>query len=258
MKKLPATLIAIVCIGGISWLFLSESYLRREKISWEEQALSTPIPAEVSPSSEPEAPAPPPRAVEIVTALFDEVPFTAQAPYGKWSQPYKDACEEASILMVASFLRSSELTLEIADKEIRALADFSERKFGQFVDASAEDTALMLEEYYGVPSEVVYDMKLEDMRRAVVEGNLLIVPANGRKLGNPNFTPPGPVNHMLVVIGYDAVTKEFVTNDPGTRRGQGYRYGEDVLYTAIRDYPTGNHLPNLAERKAMIVVEARP
>ncbi len=257
MKKLFATLFAMVCIGSISWLLFSGSVSHREKVSWEEPTAPTPAPAETFRSPEP-APALPAREVEIVTTIFDDVPFTVQAPRGKWSSPYADACEEASILMVASFLRQSELTPEIADKEVRSLADFSEGKFGQSIDASAKDTAAILEEYYGIPSNVVYDMSLEDMRRAVVDGNLLIVPANGRKLGNPNFTLPGPVNHMLVVTGYDAETKEFVTNDPGTRRGEGYRYDEDVLYGAVRDYPTGNHLPNPTERKAMIVVKVRP
>ncbi|KKU51956.1 MAG: hypothetical protein UX75_C0058G0008, partial [Candidatus Moranbacteria bacterium GW2011_GWE2_47_10] len=36
-------------------------------------------------------------------------------------------------------------------------------------------------------------------------------------------------------------SKEFITNDSGTRNGEGYRYGENVLFGAVRDYPTGNH-----------------
>ena len=59
---------------------------------------------------------------------------------------------------------------------------------------------------------------------------------------------------MLVVTGYDAEKKEFITNDPGTRKGAGYRYPEQVLFDAIREYPTGKHVPITINRKAMIIV----
>jgi hypothetical protein len=59
---------------------------------------------------------------------------------------------------------------------------------------------------------------------------------------------------MLLLIGYDPRTREFITNDPGTRRGKGYRYQEDLLFRAIRDYRTGNRLPIAGEAKTIIVV----
>ena len=87
-----------------------------------------------------------------------------------------------------------------------------------------------------------------------VSGNIVIVPANGRVIGNPYFNPPGPARHMVVIRGYDPVTKEFITNDPGTERGENYRYPEAVLYNGIRDYPTGYHKPIVEDKKVMIVV----
>jgi hypothetical protein len=174
---------------------------------------------------------------------------------GQWTAVYEDACEETSILMVAYYVQGKTLSRDIANREILALADYGEETFGHFIDTSAADTAKMLLDNYDITGEVVYDMTLEDLKKAVVAGNLVIVPANGRYLANPNFTPPGPLNHMLVVTGYDAETGEFVTNDPGTRLGQDYRYGEYTLFGAIRDYPTGRHLPNPRERKAMILVK---
>ena len=85
-------------------------------------------------------------------------------------------------------------------------------------------------------------------------GSLVLVPAFGQILGNPYFTPPGPATHMLVIRGYDETTKEFITNDPGTRRGEGYRYSYAALVRAIRDYPTGDHEPVPTLEKRMIVV----
>jgi hypothetical protein len=78
---------------------------------------------------------------------------------------------------------------------------------------------------------------------------------NGRELKNPNFKAPGPVTHMVLVKGYDYKTKEFITNDPGTRRGENYRYPEKISLKAIRVYPTGYHLAVKKVKKEMIVVE---
>ena len=49
----------------------------------------------------------------------------------------------------------------------------------------------------------------------------------------------------IIVTGYDETKGEFITNDPGTSRGKGFRYSYDQLFEAITDYPTGyrhNHL----------------
>jgi hypothetical protein len=92
----------------------------------------------------------------------------------------------------------------------------------------------------------------------LVLGQLLIVPTNGQLLHNPNYTAPGPERHNLVIRGYDSVTKEFITNDPGTRKGEDYRYPENVLFKALSDYPTGDHLPILIASKSAILVSKKP
>lgn len=77
-----------------------------------------------------------------------------------------------------------------------------------------------------------------DMIESLRDDSLVLVPLFGRELGNKYYTPPGPIPHMLVITGYDPVKKEFITNDPGTKYGEGYRYGEDTLFDAIWTYPT--------------------
>jgi hypothetical protein len=161
--------------------------------------------------------------------------------------------------MAAHWISGKLLTKEGAKKEIIALSRFEEKRMGHSVDTSAADTWELFEEYYGYDSaEVRYDIALADMAQALAEGALLIVPADGRRLKNPNFTQPGPLTHMLVVIGYDAAKKAFITHDPGTRKGERYRYDEDILFAAMRDYPTGKHLPIRDERAAMILVKKPP
>lgn len=194
-----------------------------------------------------------------VMRASSSVPFTAQAPAAQWSDPlFQNACEEASMVMAAHWLSGAALSKDAAQREIAAIAKFEKKKIGHSVDTSVSDTEKLFRAYYGqsASSEVSYDFSIDDMVRALSDGAILIVPTNGQLLGNPNFTAPGPEHHMVVVIGYDAAKKEFIVNDPGTRKGAGYRYPEDVLYGAIHDYPTGDHLHVANGRKAMILVSS--
>lgn len=185
------------------------------------------------------------------------VPFTPQAPSGNWKdQRFQDGCEEASVLMAVSWARAQKLDKKKAETEILKIANWEKKKYGSFRDTSASDTAeRLIKKYFGYQNyQVVENITLEKIITAVRNNKLVIIPTNGQKLKNPFFTRPGPDRHMLVVIGYDSAKKEFITNDPGTKRGQSYRYSEKVLYNAIRNYPTGNHLPIQGEKKAGIVV----
>jgi len=94
----------------------------------------------------------------------------------------------------------------------------------------------------------------DDIIRELEQGNIVLTPMDGRLLKNPFFTPPGPERHMILIRGYDYQTKEFITNDPGTRRGENYRYSENTLIKAIRAYSTGYHNKIEKIEKKMIVV----
>lgn len=190
-------------------------------------------------------------------SLLANVPFTSQAPFGEWNDPiFQNGCEEATLVMAEYWITGKVLTKEIAKKEIASLVKFEEKEFGQSIDTSAKDTEKLLRDYYNVTtSEVRTDITILDIQKTLVLGALVIVPADGRKLQNPNYKQPGPTTHMLVIIGYDAEKKEFITNDSGTRNGKNYRYKEEVLFGAIRDYPTGDHVPIKEIKKVMIVVK---
>ncbi|MDD4332545.1 MAG: C39 family peptidase [Patescibacteria group bacterium] len=198
------------------------------------------------------------KTVSVKKTILLNVPFTSQAPYGEWKDKrQQDGCEEASALMAVYWARGKKLTKEIAKKEILAIADYEKKKYGSYVDTSASTTVeRIFNDYFKFENvEVVYDIKLEDIIKELEAGNVVIIPANGRKLGNSNFTAPGPDRHNVLIRGYDYKTKEFITNDAGTRRGEKYRYKEKVLFKAIRDYSTGDHAPIKGEKKVMIVVK---
>jgi hypothetical protein len=191
-----------------------------------------------------------------VSSVLHTVPFVSQAPFGEWDIPeFQDGCEETSVLMAAAWRRGTGLSREEAKREILAMSQFLGKQFGHAVDTSGVDTnALLFHEYLNMPdTDLVIDFTKESLQLALQEG-VVVIPMDGRALGNPNYTFPGPIHHMLVVIGYDAKTKEFITNDPGTRNGAGYRYQEDVFFRAARDYPTGEHIIPEIQQKVFILV----
>ncbi|MEA2097887.1 MAG: ElyC/SanA/YdcF family protein [Patescibacteria group bacterium] len=195
--------------------------------------------------------------IEEKDVLF-EVPFISQAPYGNWDDARKqDGCEEATAIMAMAWVGGEKLTLEIADEKINKISAYEKKEYGNFYDTNAEDTVeRIFKGYFEYDNvEAVLDINKEDIKKELFKGNLVIVPTNGQKLNNPNYTPPGPTTHNLVIIGYDIDLKEFITNDPGTRNGEKYRYDEDVLENALFDYPTGNHKEIKEIRTAMIVVK---
>lgn len=187
-----------------------------------------------------------------------DAPFTSQAPTGNWGDDrFQNGCEEASVLMAMQWVRGKKtLSKNQAKKEILAMTVYQEKTYNSSVDISAQDTAdRLFKEYYDYDNiKVLYGITKKDIRNELERGNLVIVPVNGQKLKNPYFHRPGPAEHMLVIRGYDAKKKEFITNDPGTRHGKLFRYKEAILESALRDYFTGDHLPINGVTRAMIVV----
>lgn len=188
------------------------------------------------------------------------MPFTPQAPFANWQDlRQEDGCEEASALMVMRWVESRALTPQEAEQEIIAISEYEREYYGDFRETSIKDTAeRILVGYFDYHNfEVKHDISFKDIKAELFKNRAVIVAVNGQKLANSFYTPPGPRDHMLVIRGYDNTTQEFIVNDPGTRRGEGFRYREDILNAALQNYPTGNHGPITEVVGAMISV-ARP
>lgn len=191
--------------------------------------------------------------INIPAKVLISVPFTSQAPFGKWDIYHEEACEEASLIMVEYFLQNKKLTPAIAEKEIQNLIAYEIKTAEDYKDSTAQELATLGEKYYSIKKfQVVYDFTAEDLKKYLAKGRPIIIPAAGRLLKNPNFKSPGPLYHNLVLTGYDGNT--IITNDPGTKKGENYRYNIEIIYNAIHDFP-GDKNKIETGRKAMIVIE---
>ncbi len=176
----------------------------------------------------------------VRAAVNWDVPFTSQAPHGNWDEPFKEACEEASVLMVLRYFQDRDIaSVEEADLDIRHLAARN-AELGFPVDDTVEEMAVLLHDQDpSLRTELLRDPTEEVLKQVLSEGALVIVPAQGQFLKNPYFTAPGPRYHMLVLRGY---TEDgfVITNDPGTKRGEEYVYSWERLLFAIHDWNDGD------------------
>lgn len=220
--------------------------------------------ATTSPSIEPPSPEPateaPKEAIPSDSAAEHRVPFVLQAPGAKWDNPiFQDGCEEASMLMAIGWVHDTEsVTAAKAANDITTLADFEVKRFGYHQDISLPEIVSVFREYFQYDQVMLLeDVTLSDIRQELSDGNIVLAPTFGQALRNPNFKSPGPITHMLVLTGYDKSTKEFIVNDPGTRRGENYRYTEDILFESLWAYPPGTThppIPSPSKRQKSVIV----
>ncbi|PIR89234.1 MAG: hypothetical protein COU07_02105 [Candidatus Harrisonbacteria bacterium CG10_big_fil_rev_8_21_14_0_10_40_38] len=163
-----------------------------------------------------------------------KVPFIVQAPLADWSAPFNHACEEASIIMIHQYFKNQSLAPDEAKDAILAMTNFEVQKYGSHEDTASAQTVELIKDYYGYDAEVRYNITLDDIKRELIKDNPVIVPTNGKVLANPYFTPPGPDYHMLVITGY--TPDRFITNDPGTKRGENLSYTYENLEKSIQDW----------------------
>lgn len=183
-----------------------------------------------------------------------DVPFTTQAPFSNWDNPYQEACEEASSIMVDAFYRGKTgvIAPEDADTMILKIVAYEKATFGFYEDTTAQEVATLIRNYYGYERVIVKPLTtVDDLKVPLALGYPVMVPMAGKLLNNPNFKNGGPPYHMVVLRGYTPTM--FITNDPGTRKGEQYVYDYDTIMNAAHDW-TGDKDTIATGKPVMIVV----
>ena len=186
--------------------------------------------------------------------LIKNFPFQSQAPFANWDQLHDEACEEAAVILVKWWDDDkSTISAQTMDSEILKMVDWEVKNWGSHKDLTVKETAEMAKEFYGLELNPQYGIDIDMIKSEVSQNRPVIVPTAGRLLGNPYFRQPGPIYHMLVIIGYEG--KTIIVQDIGTKRGEHYQYNQQILFNAIHDW---NGSPDSIEqgRKAMLVLFA--
>ena len=188
---------------------------------------------------------------ELPTSFNLDVPFTSQAPTANWDETFKEACEEASALMVDYYYKNKTLAPAVATAEILKMVDWQIKNFNGHFDLTVQQTAEMIKNYFGYQKvEVLDNPTIDDIKFHLNKKRPVIVPAAGRELANPYFRTPGPLYHMLVIKGY--TENQFITNDPGTKRGENYLYDYEIIMNAMHDWNNSGEITEGAKRIIVI------
>jgi hypothetical protein len=165
-----------------------------------------------------------------------QIPFYSQAPLSKWDAFHEEMCEEASILNAGLYLENKQLTKSQFETELQKIQKIEKDEVGEWKSTTVSQTKKWADAYFKgkIQSKIINNPTAKDIETEIAAGNPVVAPLAGRDIGNPNFTPPGPIYHMLVIKGYDA--QNFITNDVGTRKGESYPYKKDVILKNIHDW----------------------
>lgn len=167
------------------------------------------------------------------------VPYTSQAPFGDWSQPWQDTCEETSILMTDYFYASKNISKETARDEILRILRIKENTYGFSLDENATKVASMINNFFPWEAYLVYNPTLDEIKSQIDSGHPVIVPYYGKALYNPYFSRSGPEYHMNVIVGYDDETQKFIVHETGMNTGSNFKYAYNTILDAIHDFVPG-------------------
>lgn len=177
------------------------------------------------------------KPTEINSALI-KVPFLVQAPFANWDSLHEDACEEASLIMVYHYYNKTKIdSNQQGEDEIQKLIEY-ENNNGYGPSITLSELSIVAKKYYNMNSGRIINADKDSIIAELKTGRPVIVPAAGKLLENPNFKNGGPNYHMLVITGYDK--NGFITNDPGTKKGEGFRYTYKNLLESVHDWDPNN------------------
>lgn len=206
----------------------------------------TPVPTPTStPSPTPtptpiESPSPTPTPVVGEGKVQLAVPYISEAPDGIWSGPWKNACEEASITMIEKYYNG------IYNPSIQESKDFMWMLFtkqnelwGSNADADAYRTDILINDYTSYNSQIVLNPTIEQIKAQIDQGNPVVSFHYGKLLYNPGipFLATGSYYHVMVIIGYDDTTGDFITHDDGDiKTGVAHRYEYGLFMNSLADF----------------------
>jgi len=173
----------------------------------------------------------------IIPEKFDlEVPFGTQSPFAVWDDLHNEACEEAAMIMAVKYLKNEKLDKQIMEDEIQAMIKWEEEN-GYEVDLHASEAVEIFKDYFGLNAWVEREVTVESIKKELAIGNLIVSPHIGWELDNPYYKEASSY-HYLVIKGW--TRDEFITNDNGTRRGEGFKYSYDTILSSMHDFNEGD------------------
>jgi hypothetical protein len=181
--------------------------------------------------------------------------FVPQAPFKDWSEPWQDACEEASLLTVRYYYINNNPTPETIKTDILSMIAF-EQKQGWSDSVNVSQMAVIAKDYLNLTPKTITNPSVLDIKTYIAANTPIIVPAAGKVLyqENKNFKSGGPYYHNLVILGYNDQKQQFTVHDVGTQYGAYFHYSYSLLMSAIHDFPVSGNKEDINSGSKTVLV----
>lgn len=168
------------------------------------------------------------------------VPYVSEAPEGIWEQPWVNACEEATIMMIDEYYKDKkEVGIAEAKSYLQDLFLKEDILFGTNRNADSAQIMEIVTGHTSFSGIIKRNPTIEEIKKEIIEGRPVLSLHRGFDLKNPNieFSPTLSSYHTLVVIGYDDEKGVFIAHDPGDEiYGERHWYSYDVFMNSLHDY----------------------
>lgn len=201
-----------------------------------------------------------------------DIKFYTQFPIWIFSLPFREYCEEASILGGLYYLNGVEPSIDIYVKDLHKIRDIEEKLYweGWYKNTSIDQTHLILylfqnpefiEPYFNAKTQieknkiqteltrinkerwkvmwrVIENPSTLDLMKEINYWNPIVVPVNWRNLKNIYFTQPWPLYHNILLKWYDE--ENFIFSEVWTTRWENYIYKKSLIMNNIHDVILGS------------------
>jgi hypothetical protein len=175
------------------------------------------------------------RAATSKDKVILAIPYVSQVPTNTWINPWANACEEASALMVEYFYTNKNNATKNEHREFMSrLFEWENKQFGYNDDTSAEQTKEFINNLTSFTATVKRNPTLEEILQELQNNRPVIAFVNQHTLYLE--TPsryPGNSLHVFVIQGFDENKQQFIIHDPA-RKGKNYSYSR--VLNALHDY----------------------
>jgi peptidase C39-like protein len=169
-----------------------------------------------------------------------DIPYINESPDGSWTGPWKNGCEEASIAMIENYyLGEKDPTIKESMDYMMALFEKQNNIWNSNADADTHRTDILINDYTQYNSNIIENPTIEQIKKELQQKRPVISYHYGKDLQNPNipFLSTGSYFHVIVIIGYNDITNEFITHDNGDiKTGEKHRYKYDVIMNSLHDF----------------------
>lgn len=249
MKRLVFIIFAILGVSSMCIYAWNQRHIVKTKIVTLENKLLTPT----------SSPIPAPTQI-LSSGLPDyhliRTVFVPQAPQKDWNEPWQDACEEASMLILRYYQTQQSPPIEQIVSDLNQQFSYeNDHNWPNSINLS--QMASLLNQMYDIDATIELNPTLGSIKQHLADDRLIIVPANGKTLfkENHHFKDGGPWYHNIVILGYDDKKQKFITHDVGTQFGPYYSYSYKIIMESMHDLPPSGKIDEIdAGNKSILVM----